>query len=76
MRQTAVEILNKLHEDLKISDEAIALKFEVSSMTVYRWRKGKSKPSHYEFMALERLARSIKPGNSIQQVETIQEKIK
>lgn len=45
MRKSIKDMLEKLHDSRNISDEDIASRLKVSSMSVYRWRKGDRNPS-------------------------------
>lgn len=57
MRKDAKSILQELHNKFDISDEKIAVKLGVSSMSIYRWRLGKCQPSFTEVKVLQRILR-------------------
>jgi len=50
----AQKILSKLRGIYGMSDEHIASLMGVASMTVYRWRMGKTNPSHIELEFLKK----------------------
>jgi transcriptional regulator with XRE-family HTH domain len=55
MRTEAQIVLGKLNKDYKVSDEKIADKLGVKSITIYRWRLGKTNPSFSELKVLKRI---------------------
>jgi len=58
----AVKILRDLVKDYHYSDELIAHKLQRKSITVYRWRTGKSHPSFAEVRMLADILRDKKKG--------------
>ena len=56
--EKAVAILTELQNDFLLSDTEIAALFEVTPMTIGRWRRGITPPSHYSLVALGRLLRA------------------
>jgi len=55
VKTEAQKALEKLNKDFNASDEKIAVKLGVSSMTIYRWRLGKFNPSFTELKLLQRI---------------------
>lgn len=58
MEIRAKTILEELNKKYGISDEKIAVKLGVSAITIYRWRKGKFRPSFTELKVLQIILRS------------------
>ena len=55
MKQEAPKILTELNNYFNIPDTQLAYKLGVSSMTIYRWRLGKTNPSFTELKLLKRI---------------------
>jgi len=55
MKTEAQIILGQLNKDYNISDEKIAVKLGIKSITAYRWRMGKTNPSFTELKVLKRI---------------------
>lgn len=60
MKTEAQKTLEELTENFNITDERIAVKLGVSSITIYRWRLGKFEPSSTELKLLQRILRGYK----------------
>jgi DNA-binding transcriptional regulator YiaG len=57
MEITAKQILNKLVNKHKLTDEEIAVKLHRKAITIYRWRTGQFEPSYAEWKMLDRILR-------------------
>lgn len=60
MKIQAQIILEQLNKEFNVSDEKIAERLKVKSITIYRWRLGKFNPSFAEFKMLQRILQGYK----------------
>jgi DNA-binding transcriptional regulator YiaG len=52
---TIQQKINKIKKKLKLSDEQLGAKLNVSSRAVNRWRRGIAKPQPYNVVQIDRL---------------------
>lgn len=60
MKNEIQKLLQKLQIELNISKEILAVKFQVSTMTIDRWTRGETNPSYAEKLLLKRIYNGYK----------------